>query len=305
MFVLAHTKGESGYLNVISYEHSITKTNIVPPPPGNHFDILCCHVIYNREAFASVMPKDTVYIGIVREPVLRFQSAIFYFMPNYITNISGKAPLSIYADNPMAFEPKIPSVSMTNNRMAVEFGFPIELFPGKSLNVSVNEINAYITKLDKEFQFIIITEKFDESMVMMKRILNWETRDVLYINKNVHQKENGDSKYTLSEKDKDKIRPFLYLDAALYSFAVEKFNKIAKEAGEDFVKEVENFKSVISDVKTFCANKTVEPMMIIPASKWYANFRVTHSDCKLYNMREKDMIQQQRLRMYGVGDNKR
>lgn len=300
-FVLAHTKGESGWLNVISYTNSITKDNIVPPPPGRHFDLMCCHVIYNREAFQAVLPKDTVYIGIVREPVLRFQSAIKYFSPNFILKLPGNSPLSIYAKNPIAFEPENPLLSQTNNRMAVEFGFPAELFPGRSLNESQKDIDAYISKIDKEFQFIIISEKFDESMVMMKRLLRWETSDVLYVDKNVYGKMTNTRKI-LPEEDKEKIRQFLYLDTALYNFAVDKYNKLAAEAGEDFVKEVENFKSMRENVKNFCVNSKAQSMLI-PTSKWYAEFTVTKEDCKMYEKHEKDLIQKQRFRMYGVLEN--
>lgn len=300
-FVLAHTKGESGWLNVISYNNSITTKNIVPPPPGCHFDILCCHVIYDRNAFEAVLPKDTVYIGIVREPVSRFQSAVKYFSPNFILKLPGKSPLSVYAKNPLAFEPENPKLSQTNNRMALEFGFPLELFPGKSLNGSKAEVERYITRLDKEFQFIIISEKFDESMVLMKRLLHWDIKDVLYVDKNVFGKMSNTRKI-LPDEDKPKIREFLYLDQAVYDFALAKFNKLAAVEGEDFLKEVEHFKVVVGDTKTFCTNSKANSMHM-QASKWHGDFTVTKSDCKLYSKHEKDLIQKQRFRQYGVLEN--
>lgn len=300
-FVLAHTKGESGWLNVISYTNSITSDNIVPPPQGGHFDLLCCHVIYNRNDFEAVLPRDTAYIGIVREPISRFQSSIKYFSPNFILKLPGNNPMSIYSKSPLAFEPENPRDSQTNNRMALEFGFPAQLFPGKELNGSQSEIDTYLSKLDTEFKFIIISEKFDESMVLMKRLLNWHTRDVLYLDKNVGSKMTNKRKL-LQHEDHDKIRNFLYLDTAIYTFALNRFNRQAAEAGTDFVNEVKDFKSIREKVKLFCANSKATPMLI-QSSKWYGEFRVTTNDCKLYSKHEKDLIQKQRLRMYGVLEN--
>ena len=42
----------------------------------SHFDIAAEHMIYNKEEFQQVMPKDTVYISSLREPVAQFKSAV-------------------------------------------------------------------------------------------------------------------------------------------------------------------------------------------------------------------------------------
>jgi hypothetical protein len=300
-FVLAHTKGESGWLNVISYTNSVTNTNVVPPPPGKHYDLLCCHVIYDRKSFEAILPPDTEYIGIVREPISRFQSAVKYFSPNFILRLPGKAPLSVYAKNPLAFEPENPRNSQTNNRMATEFGFPTELFPGKELNGSQTEIDKYLSKLDKEFRFIIISEKFEESMVIMKRLLNWHTKSILYLDKNVGGKITNTRKILPPENIED-IRKFLYLDTAVYNFAMRRFIKYVEDAGKEFSDEVEDFKSLREKVITYC-HQSKALSMLIQATKWYQEFTLTKTDCIMFTKHEKDLIQRQRFRMYGVLEN--
>lgn len=300
-FVLAHTKGESTWLNVISYVNSITKDNIVPAPKGQPFDILCCHVIYDRQSFEAVLPRDTAYVGIVRDPVSRFQSAVKYFSPRFILKLPGENPLSVYADNPLAHEPENPRLSQTNNRMAVEFGFPADLFPGKPLNGSQSEIDAYLKKLDSEFDFIIISEKFDESMILMKRILGWDTKDVLYVDKNVGGKITNTRKI-LQNADKSKIKQFLRLDSALYDFALKRFNKLVSEGGDDFISEVAEFKAERKQVNHFCTSSK-DNEMHIGATEWHDEYTVRKYDCKTFSKHEKDLIQKQRLRMYGTLDN--
>lgn len=223
-FILAHTHGVSNYLNVISYVNSITADNVVPPPPGKHFEILCCHVIYNRKSFEKVLPNDTSYIGIVREPYSRFQSAVKYFNPKHIMDIPGDHPVSVYSANPLKFEPANPRLSQTNNRMAVEFGFPDELFPGKAANGSKQKIEAYLRKINREFSFIIISELFEDSMVYMKRILGWLMKDVLFINQNKSNPRPNPRKL-VTEADNKLLSNFLYLDIALYNFAMKRFEE--------------------------------------------------------------------------------
>ena len=304
-FVLAHTKGESGWLNVISYRNSLTINNVVPPPSGKHFDILCCHVIYNQHSFATFLPSNTVNIGIVREPISRFQSAVKYFSPGFIMKIPGDEPLRAYARNPLRYEPDNPTASFTNNRMAVEFGFPLDVFPGKN-NLQQQDlqikIQNYINILDNEFDFIIISERFEESMVLMKRMLNWSIKDILYIDKNVAS--SGTNNRKVVPKDSyDDIRKFLYLDTALYEFALRRFNKLMSLAGKRFYEECNHFKTVRKDVHEFCAGKTNEESMNVAAKPWSEGFRVTRADCRLYAMHEKTLIQKQRMRMYGTFDN--
>lgn len=299
-FILAHTKGESGWLNVISYNNTITKTNIVPAPPGRHFDILCNHVLYDRESFARVLPKDTVYIGIVREPISRFQSAVKYFSPGFILRLPGQTPLLEYSKNPLSYENAVPRRSQTNNRMAVEFGFPEKLFPGKELSESKSEINKYLAKLDKEFKLIIISERFDESMILMKRYLNWSVKDVLYMDQNVASQATNPRKL-VPEEAKDPLRKFLHLDMALYKFAVDRFNKQVKAEGDDFQKEVTAFKALRATVVEFCKSK--KPMIVIEKSQWDDSFKLTKTDCAMYHRHEKDLIQKQRMKMYGTLNN--
>ena len=46
----------------------------------SHFDIAADHMIYNREEFRQVMPKDTVYLSLLREPVAQFKSGVNFFV---------------------------------------------------------------------------------------------------------------------------------------------------------------------------------------------------------------------------------
>ena len=46
----------------------------------SNFDIAADHMIYNKEEFQQVMPKDTVYVSSLREPVAQFKSGVNFFV---------------------------------------------------------------------------------------------------------------------------------------------------------------------------------------------------------------------------------
>ena len=42
----------------------------------SHFDMVVEHLVYNKKKFQKLMPKDTVYISSIREPVAQFKSGV-------------------------------------------------------------------------------------------------------------------------------------------------------------------------------------------------------------------------------------
>ena len=106
-FVLSPAKKPSGYPNVISLRESLTNSNILPPPEGRQYDILCNHVFYSNEAFRKFMPNDTVFIGILREPFDLYNSILNYFRPAYIyKKIGDRFPASTFLRDPLKYEPE-------------------------------------------------------------------------------------------------------------------------------------------------------------------------------------------------------
>ena len=45
-------------------------------------------------------------------------------------------------------------------------------------------IRKFLRQLESEFSLVLITEYFDESLVMLKRIMCWQLDDILYIKQN-------------------------------------------------------------------------------------------------------------------------
>jgi len=204
--------------------------------------------------------------------------------------------LSSFALDPLLYDKQLPS--MSNNRMAFEFGFPLELFPRNNvtaLSVHLQEtIYLYIQQLKTDFDLIIVNERMDESLVLMKRSLGWNIKDILYQRTNVAKRETR----KFSEQDIRRLKPYLYLDYALYTHAVEQLERKIVNSGDDFMGEVARFKGVIESVTHFCTDDMFGSMTF-ERSNWDAPFTVTIDDCKAYSKGEVKFIQDIRMKMYG------
>ncbi|XP_076114331.1 galactosylceramide sulfotransferase-like [Mytilus galloprovincialis] len=291
-FVISRVRDHQ-FDNVISLQSSLNNDNILPPPPNRTFDILCCHVLYDNEAFHKYMPIDTAYIGIVREPFDQFLSTLNYFRPSHILkDIIAENKVLKYLQYPTHYENGLPyRWSYTNNRMAVEFGFPSSLFHHYSEEDSMN----YLSKLDKEFQFVIVMEYFTESVVMMRRILGWTIKDVLYLRKNTARK----SYLFVDNTNRYLYERFAKLDYDLYNFFYRRLWSQIQKEGLDFHLELLYFDRLREGVEDYCILKAHHSKgYYVESSKWSTSFTVTQKDCEYLNMHEISFVKKIRYRQY-------
>lgn len=304
-FVLG--RNSNVYPNVISLTESVTETNIEPRPQNKSFDILCSHVIYNHDSFHRIMPEDTVYLASVRDPFLQFVSSLHYFRPSYIFNISDPDPVATYLKNPSKYEPKNVKHSMTHNRMALEFGFPMEVFHSKKRKTAV--IRKYLDKLDSEMDLILVVEKLEESMVLLRRILHWKLQDILYIHKNSFAGMRNETRTKLSKNlyisddSEEKYRRWAKVDYNLYNYAVKRLERQIQNQNPDFHDEVRQFKFVREKVENFCVfeSRAYRPnTLVIPLSEWNEQFVVDSLLCSQIQLKEQLFMKEVRYQQYGT-----
>ncbi|XP_052684609.1 galactose-3-O-sulfotransferase 2-like [Crassostrea angulata] len=270
----------SGYRNVISCtDTAIPGYNIIPSPKDKHFEMLCFHVLYNRTALDKILPNDTKYVAIVREPYLQFDSTLRYFKPVF----GDGQNVRTFLKNPHLSKNQDVRGSFTNNRMAFEFDFPESLFR----DFNSHEIQEYLKKLDEEFDVVLVNEYMEESIVLLRRILNWKVKDVIFLilNKNnvVHTVDN-------TELEKRQLyRQYAKLDYALYEFFFERLWRQINIFGQDIFREISYFKSLRRTVENFCLTDS-GPFIFVQNSTWSESFRVSRKDCDDMLRHEKDYV---------------
>ena len=96
-----------------------------------------------------------------------------------------------------------------HNGMLYDFGIDPEYFGNESA------LNELINQVDRNFDLIMIVEKFDDSLILLKNGLKWNDEDMSSLKLNVH--ENA-TKSILSEKAKDSLRKWLHDSYKFYDF---------------------------------------------------------------------------------------
>ncbi|XP_060079415.1 galactosylceramide sulfotransferase-like [Ylistrum balloti] len=250
----------------------------IPPPAHRTYDVLCSHVRYNRSDFQKTLPSDSVYIATVRDPFRQFISSIHYYHRKFMLKISKQKPILKFLQEPNKYTRIIPEngrVSNFFNSMAWDFGFPLDLFvlPDKA------QIQEYISQLDKDFDLVIIVEYFDESLVLMRRLLNWDMRNILYISSHVQKRH--EPAFAVGEEEENLYRKWCLLDYALFDFFKSKFLRHWESilTNSDVLEELRYFRDMKSKVDKYCREHKAESSFYIKPCKWHAGFLVDKQYC--------------------------
>ena len=218
----------------------------LPVKKGGHYDILAVHTVngFNKGQFDQILPPDKVNIGIVREPLGRMISAAYYYRDQHSISHLRSIPQGNFIPELVSHPEKYDkgAFSETRNSMGKDFGF--------DLNTHESAIDAILQKLrflEKEFRLVLVMERFEESLVLLKRYLGWQISDVLYIPSNtyVHASTN------LTEEQMLKHRHTCFLDYAIYDFFSMIFEYKIKAEGPTFQDEVRNFRDILQQINTF------------------------------------------------------
>ena len=207
------------------------------------YDIFAHHTIWNQEEVEKIMPNDTVYISILRNPVDLFESLYSYAELNRIYQVDlEEFALADKTSGPLS---QRASKHLGQNQMLFDFGL------ATSLLQNMTAIKEKIDEIDKRFDLIMIAERFDESMVLLKDLLCWNTSDVTSFKQNARQ---SGKKTQLSSEAKVKLQDWLKGDQMLYDYFNKKFDDKVKHLGSRLVEaEVENLRSITDSIKKHCS----------------------------------------------------
>ncbi|XP_029646730.2 galactose-3-O-sulfotransferase 2-like [Octopus sinensis] len=264
---------------------TLMENKILPPPQNESYNILCNHVIYNQSAFQSLLPRNMYYFTILREPLSQFVSAFLYYRNvwrnEYLLAVPGEHFIGEYLKNPVKYESllKNQGFSYTNNRMSYDLGLKLSDFHSEA------KISKHISDLDKDFHLVLIQEYFDISMILLKRKLCWQMKDMLYIERNVASSRNTP---ILTAEDTNRFKKWAKADYILYEHYLKVFwYKIRTE--EDILSEVYHYQSLLYQTKKFCMTKN-SLVLEIQASVWNKEILLLRKDCDIMLKSELDLV---------------
>ena len=302
-FLKVHKAGSSTIQNILfrfGIRNSLTfllpykwhyvrhKSNIIPLYKARHYDIFACHAIFKLDFF-DLLPRNAINMAIVRDPLSRMISAAYFYrdkmQKKYLMNMPRDTLIPDLINHADLYDREV--FSRTKNSMGCDFGFP-ETMSRKD----TRKIEVYMTYLKSRFSLVLLMERFDESIVLMKRRLNWSVRDIIYMKSN----SNPHPVVNLTQSEKDKFKEISFLDYEIYNTFSEIFAQTVEELGDEFQQEVKYVRTVNYFVSEFCRTTNNETSrIVVPRSEWNESFNVTYDDCQL--MKLNDLVFVERLRV--------
>ncbi|XP_076437445.1 galactose-3-O-sulfotransferase 2-like [Babylonia areolata] len=268
------------------HQHSKNwQSNALPLPPGaDHFDVLCNHLIFEEKSVRRSLPKDAFFVGIVREPFDQFLSAFKYYREKYsigyLKRIPGWWPDNVheYLKKPWFWEIG-PTGSFTNNRMSVDFGME----PHGLRDAAYAK--SYISYLNSTFHFVMVSNRFDESLILLRRLLGWKIQDVIYMRNNAFGGKRKIQNFT--DLERQAHRKFNLADYELYEHFSRVLDDKIRAAVDNFQAEVKAFSVVLNSVQEYClAPRGPDGAVKIVAEFWGEEFLLTSQMCDLMTLRE-------------------
>ncbi|XP_045152377.1 galactose-3-O-sulfotransferase 2 [Echinops telfairi] len=237
MFLKTHKTASSTVLNVL-FRFAETHNLSVALPEGSRFHLgypwlfLARYVEGVRAAVGGwgalpggqrpglcpqvqkIMPKDTFYLSIVRNPVAQLESSFAYYK-EYVPAFRAARNLSTFLEAPQTFYGAQPGLLNAYARNNMWFDFGLE---PNSVDADGPAVHEQLLELERRFDLVLIADYFDESMVLLRRVLHWAPDDVAYFPLNARSPR---AVAHLTPRDQERARRWCALDWRLY----EHFNR--------------------------------------------------------------------------------
>ncbi|KAM8881057.1 galactose-3-O-sulfotransferase 4 isoform 1-T1 [Synchiropus picturatus] len=147
------------------------------------FNIMANHMRFNKPEVEKVMPDDTFYFSIIREPVAMAESSFAYYKEVAPAFRKAKG-LGDFADDPIKYyDPRLRNNHYARNLLWFDFGLD------HNANFSTATAQRGETIIRQAFQLILVSEYFDQSMILLRHALCWPLDAVVSFSLNARQQK--------------------------------------------------------------------------------------------------------------------
>jgi hypothetical protein len=245
---------KGAYFNELDPDVKFNRSMIEADTPWNLAgmtnDIFCLHCTWNHAEVSATLGLGAVYFTMIRHPVDLFRSAWDFFNWGKFYNMT----LEQFADNINTSTGNLElQISQHQNYghhyLLHDFGIPEQQFR------DLKFIDAKIKEIDDNFDLILIQERFDESMILLKDMLCWDNTDLIHLKLNRTPK----TKSKLTEETRKSLSAYLEADVRVYDYFYNKFHRKVQAFGENRLNaETLKLKEDIMHAKDVCGVKEVK-----------------------------------------------
>ena len=247
--------------------------------------------MYDWNRWSKLMEPEVKLIGIVRSPYLQFKSYFNYFQMG--AKMAEKRNVSLN-DSFDEFLRK-PQDKLLNcgyqNPMLFDFGYKDKdekkTFWKKyvqSKSIVSNHVMNYVEELKSNFTLILVSDYFDESMVLLRHEMCWTMREILLKSKNKSKRDQYNLRTTTDVKEQRRKELYkAYASADHYFFDQinqtfwEKISKIDK-----FEEQLADYRNVTQHVNNYCTMllRLRPPTMKIESNDYHEKMEIDIGFCK-------------------------
>ncbi|XP_068612016.1 galactose-3-O-sulfotransferase 3-like [Brachionichthys hirsutus] len=175
-------------------------------------NIIASHMRFSKKELQRLMPNDTIYITILREPSSMFDSAFNFYLNKCATfkRVPNQSLEAFLADPWRYYRPDERNSMFAHNHLVFDLGKDKD-HPA----TDAAYVQDLLAEVEQTFSLVMITDYFDESLVVLRHLLSWDLEDILYFKLNMRKES---SKKKLTPVLVSKIRAWNYLDGQLYDY---------------------------------------------------------------------------------------
>ncbi|XP_077990984.1 galactosylceramide sulfotransferase-like [Glandiceps talaboti] len=220
-----------------SAEHYVIEKYNCSDFPG--YNIMASHIYYNRPAMEEIV-DNAKYVTIIRFPQSRIKSG-FYYME--------KDELFPNASNPLGEYLELRYGKFLKQGADVAHGFK-ENFRRFRLSIEEGSLQTEFQRLDKEIDLVMLTEYFDESLILLKKLLCWDFEDIVYVRMKVQETQHP----PVTPRMIDMIKDMSKIDNQFYEYFNNTFWEKVKTYEGNFSADLKEFRTLQEDVGTRCTH---------------------------------------------------
>ena len=201
----------------------------IPESQRSDIKVLPGHLPFGMHKY---LPQPSVYVTLLRDPIERVISQYY--------SVRSRREHAMYSE---ANRKNLKELLLSGLYQRLD-NFQTRMLAGMpgmecEYGACTPEIlDAAKKNLSSSFSVVGLTERFDETLVLLKRVFGW--KNLLYVKKNVTEKRLN--KEDISNDTLQAILKYNELDIELYRYAEELFERAVNQYGVSFERDLKNFR---------------------------------------------------------------
>ncbi|KAM4708898.1 galactosylceramide sulfotransferase isoform 2-T3 [Discoglossus pictus] len=201
---------------------------------GACFNIICNHMRYQHSEVNPLLPPDSIFVTVLRDPSLLFESSFEYFarvvpLTWTMPGSGGEEKMDTFLNSPLSYyDSSGYNAHYLHNLLTFDLGYD------NNMGAEDPRVQKMLEALDKQFRLVMLLEYFDESLLLLHDLMCWEMDDILYFKLNARRDSEASR---LSPEMYQRAQEWNALDTLIYRHFNASFWRKVEEYGVERMRQ--------------------------------------------------------------------